>query len=279
MHHEVIGFTPKDLTVPNNIPNLASSSLGLREEESVQSWPDKQQGPSGYRKSQKKSRSNRRNNNRSNNNSKSGRGGRTKDDNNRDGTDDFDSTKLSVPAFTDDYTAVSSQASSEAIRLLMGPPMSTTGSAASSQASYLTANRLPLDRLVESTPKAPIAAGRPILPAIEDSYPAAYVDDEVDESIDALDTTGDDNDPLSPSSKKDEWLLRMNRRMNEIPVGQLDPATVPIAAIMNAWAKTKSSQGASMVEMWLNRIQKEADAGNSKVAPNTKLYTMAGKVT
>ena len=54
---------------------------------------------------------------------------------------------------------------------------------------------------------------------------------------------------ISPRTKKREWLLRMNRRLIEVPVGELDPAAVPISAIMNGWAKTKSSEGAAMVEM------------------------------
>jgi hypothetical protein len=82
----------------------------------------------------------------------------------------------------------------------------------------------------------------------------------------------------SPKSKKKEWLLRMNRKLAEIPVGELDPAAVPLSAVMNAWAKTKSSQGASMVEMWLKRAQQEYDVGNRRVVPTTKMYTMAGKL-
>lgn len=81
---------------------------------------------------------------------------------------------------------------------------------------------------------------------------------------------------LSPKSKKREWLLRMTRKMQEIPVGELDPTTVPLAAVMNAWAKTKSSQGASMVEAWLKRAEQEQAAGNDAVVPTTKMYTMAG---
>lgn len=80
----------------------------------------------------------------------------------------------------------------------------------------------------------------------------------------------------SPRTKKRDWLLRMNRKLQEIPLGELDPAQVPLAAIMNAWAKTKSSQGAAMVELWLKRAQQEYDAGNRRVVPTTKMYTMAG---
>ena len=81
---------------------------------------------------------------------------------------------------------------------------------------------------------------------------------------------------ISPRTKKREWLLRMNRRLSEVPVGELDPAAVPISAIMNGWAKTKSSEGATMVEMWLRRSQEEYDAGNRRpgIAPTTKMFTM-----
>jgi hypothetical protein len=59
-------------------------------------------------------------------------------------------------------------------------------------------------------------------------------------------------------SKKREWLLRMNRKLQDIPVRELDPTVMPLSAIMNAWAKTKSAQGASMVEIWLKRAQEES---------------------
>ena len=81
--------------------------------------------------------------------------------------------------------------------------------------------------------------------------------------------------PLSPRAKKREWLLRMNRKLEQVPVGELD-ASWPLTAIMNAWAKTKSAQGASMVELWLTRIQKEYECGNVGVGPTAKMYTMAG---
>jgi len=112
--------------------------------------------------------------------------------------------------------------------------------------------------------KTPVMSGveRPILPQQQASWDAEESDDD------------DDNDPRT---KKSDWLVRMNRRLNEIPVGDLDPQVIPLSAIMNAWAKTKSSQGATMVEMWLNRAQQEYEVGNGRVVPTTKMYTMAGK--
>ena len=182
--------------------------------------------------------------------------------------------------FGDDTTAASSKASSEAIRMLMKAP-SASASLSSSHASGLAANRLPLDRLSDS-PKILASGNRPILPAIEDMYANPLEDQEDDE---------DDEEELahlwgeaeggqtgsSIKSKKREWLLRMNRRMAETPVGKMDPSSIPISAVMNAWAKTKCAQGASMVENWLKRAQQEFDSGNTKVVPTTKMYTMAGK--
>ncbi len=95
----------------------------------------------------------------------------------------------------------------------------------------------------------------------------------------ATNTTSNSLNNLSPRSKKREWLLRMNRKLQDIPVGELDPTTVPISAVMNAWAKTKSAEGASMVELWLKRAEKEHAAGNASVMPTTKMYTMAGMLT
>jgi hypothetical protein len=139
---------------------------------------------------------------------------------------------------------------SEALKLLLTNP--TENSIDTACTSYSLASS-----------KTPVMSGveRPILPA-----PTQYLPEE--------DSDDEDEDP---SVKKRDWLLRMNRRLQEIPVGDLDPATIPLAAIMNSWAKTKSAQGASMVELWLNRAQQEYEAGNSRVLPTTKMYTMAGK--
>ena len=84
------------------------------------------------------------------------------------------------------------------------------------------------------------------------------------------------DDHPSTRGKKREWLLRMNKKLQEVPVGELDPSVVPINAILDAWAKTKSAQGASMVELWLKRAQEEYGAGNHRIVPTTKMYTMAG---
>jgi hypothetical protein len=99
-------------------------------------------------------------------------------------------------------------------------------------------------------------------------------DDEDDES------EGNENDTQGASEydkyTEKKWLLLMNRRLAWIPVGELDPATIPLSRVMKTWAETKSSEGASMVEMWLKRAQQEYDAGNHRVVPTAEMYTMAG---
>lgn len=120
--------------------------------------------------------------------------------------------------------------------------------------------------------KTPLMSGveRPILPQQQPWTP-------LDTETTIVNESDDDDDESTPAiSKKRDWLLRMNKRLQDTPVGDLDPSAIPLSAVMNAWAKTKSSQGASMVEMWLNRAQQEYEAGNQKVVPTTKLYTMAG---
>lgn len=119
--------------------------------------------------------------------------------------------------------------------------------------------------------KTPLMSGveRPILPQPTNSMTSNW---------DIPDDSEDDED-LDPRAKKIDWLLRMNRRLTDIPVGDLDPQVVPMLPIMNSWAKTKSSQGATMVEMWLNRAQQEYEAGNRRIFLTTKMYTMAGTNT
>ena len=189
-----------------------------------------------------------------------------------------------------------SKSSSAAIRMIMNPQekdlASSGASLSSSNTSALVATRLPLDRLTDDSSQATAgtgttsskASGRPILPSIND----IVVDPLHDEDDDEYFTDEDEEDSyfvgaessidgttMTTQSKKKDWLLRMNRRLTEVPIGDLDPSTTPISAIMNAWAKTKSSNGASMVEKWLNRAQEEFDAGNTKIVPTNKMFTMA----
>ncbi|KAG7351249.1 PPR: pentatricopeptide repeat domain containing protein [Nitzschia inconspicua] len=198
----------------------------------------------------------------------------------------------------DDQTYQSSQASSEAIRMLM---YRSESSLTSSTGSTLVASRLSLDKLVDETSRGQgtgdrigdslasigggTSVGRPILPAMEEMvfdfspYGSGEEDEEEDDysHLWGTDSSGGVGSSAigSTQSKKREWLLRMNRRLTDIPVGDLDPSVTPINAIMNAWAKTKSAHGASMVEQWLNRAQQEYDNGNIRVVVTNKMYTMA----
>eukprot|EP00529_Nitzschia_sp_RCC80_P006684 CAMPEP_0113488838 /NCGR_PEP_ID=MMETSP0014_2-20120614/26223_1 /TAXON_ID=2857 /ORGANISM="Nitzschia sp." /LENGTH=1510 /DNA_ID=CAMNT_0000382563 /DNA_START=209 /DNA_END=4741 /DNA_ORIENTATION=+ /assembly_acc=CAM_ASM_000159 len=178
----------------------------------------------------------------------------------------------------EDQSFASSKASSEAVRMLMNPAgPSTSASWASSNTSALQGSRLPLDNLNEPE-DAYSSVSRPILPSMDDLVLADEENTDEDFTEDsqlwgADSTTGDMS--ASGPAKKREWLLRMNRRLTEIPIGVLDPTHTPIAAIMNGWAKTKSAQGASHVEAWLKRAQQEYDAGNTRIVPTNKMFTMA----
>ena len=187
------------------------------------------------------------------------------------------STVTSPGDYGDDASATTdSRASSEALRLLMtnSSLSSPASSSQVSQTSTLTGYRLNLEEQQQS---AAADIGKPILPTME-VYQEASIDydddteDEEDLGPEFEDEVGD-----SPGTKRREWLLRMNRKLQDIPIGELDPAVIPVSAIMNSWAKTKSAHGAGMVEQWLNRAQQEYDAGNPRVVPTTKMYTMAGK--
>lgn len=265
---------------PPGFGQQTHASINETDSVSFDSRIQKSAGGAGRRNnSQKKGQPHWKSNKPRNNNNYNSRGGRGRGSgpSYRD-----DRSKSPTPTTGDDFTTASSKASSEAIRMLMtAPTSSSTASITSSQASALTGSRLLLDQFASE--KSQVQAGRPILPAIEDAFMPPYDDEEDDdddeEGEESSEIWGDGIGPHSPSSKKREWLLRMNRRMSETPIGLLYPTSIPVSAIMNAWAKTKSAQGASMVEMWLKRIQEEFDVGNSKAVPNTKMYTMAGKFT
>jgi len=185
-------------------------------------------------------------------------------------------------------------ASSEAIRQLVKPKQQNNRD--DDSLSFKTGNSN------SPTSTSLSSESRPILPQQrpEDhaDYSFHYHDFELEDDDDVVvDANGDplfdDNDSWnqgssnnpyggskagggnSPPSKKQDWLLRMNRKLQETPVGDLDPAVIPISAVMNSWAKSKSAQGASMVELWLLRAQQETDAGNPRVVLTNKMYTMA----
>ena len=76
-------------------------------------------------------------------------------------------------------------------------------------------------------------------------------------------------------AKRREWLMSMNAMLENTPIGQVDPNQLPLSTIMNGWAKQKSSEGARMVEMWLDRVHSEYNAENPQVHPTARMYTMA----
>jgi hypothetical protein len=164
--------------------------------------------------------------------------------------------------------------------MLMGSSLRSLGTTGSAASSTL---RSSASLSSDSQPILPQHA-----PLLRDLYapqePGAAGFGEDEEDVGSFPDDFDDDEDWDSSqagqgmtgSKKKDWLLRMNKKLEEIPIGELDPATVPLTAIMNAWAKTKSATGAAQVELWLKRAQEEYDAGNRRIEPTTKMYTMAG---
>jgi hypothetical protein len=78
-----------------------------------------------------------------------------------------------------------------------------------------------------------------------------------------------------PVTVKEDWLLEMNEKLRHTPIGKLNPEEIPVSSIMNGWAKTKTSKGAKMVEVWLRRIKAEEYEGNPAVTLTNKMFTIA----
>lgn len=76
-------------------------------------------------------------------------------------------------------------------------------------------------------------------------------------------------------SVKGDWLLEMNEKLRKTPIGELNPEEIAVSSIMNGWAKTKTSKGAKMVEMWLRRVEAEEKAGNQFLVLSNKMFTIA----
>jgi hypothetical protein len=133
-----------------------------------------------------------------------------------------------------------------------------------------------------STATSRSADSRPTLPQApqvnNESFGHMIPSDDDDDDNDEIESCEDDTQGASGYHKYKEkkWLLRMNRKLAEIPVGELDPATMPLSKVMNTWAETKTSEGATMFEMWLMRAQQEYDAGNDRVVTTAKMYAVAG---
>ena len=123
-----------------------------------------------------------------------------------------------------------------------------------------------------TTPGAPKDA--PILP--KRIVPDPSLDNNDDDDVRSVNYHGIPIPGAHDSqAKKREWLLNMNATLESTPVGQLDPNILPLSTIMNGWAKQKSSEGARMVEMWLDRVHSEYNAENPSVHPTARMYTMA----
>lgn len=70
-----------------------------------------------------------------------------------------------------------------------------------------------------------------------------------------------------------DWLLRRNEELVTTELGTL--SSKGVLFIMNAWAKTRSTEGAEMVELWLKRVEHERRLGNKRVEATKGMYTMA----
>jgi hypothetical protein len=75
------------------------------------------------------------------------------------------------------------------------------------------------------------------LPVLPKHSSSSELDDKLNISLDedALNTTFESHSTKarSPRSKKREWRFKMNRKLADIPIGELNPEEVPIAALMN----------------------------------------------
>jgi hypothetical protein len=73
-----------------------------------------------------------------------------------------------------------------------------------------------------------------------------------------------------------DWLFHMNTILSRTEIGKLDPTKLPYREVMNNWAKTRSTEGAVIVEeLWLQRLQKEVEMGNSMIVVGKDIYTIA----
>ena len=70
-----------------------------------------------------------------------------------------------------------------------------------------------------------------------------------------------------------DWLLRMNQNLQKTKLGALNPTAV--SSVMNRWAKTNSTEGAEMVDVWLQRLKMEVNVGNIRVKIVNETYNVA----
>ena len=64
----------------------------------------------------------------------------------------------------------------------------------------------------------------------------------------------------------------MNQDLQKTKMGALNPTAV--SGVMNAWAKTNSTEGAEMVDVWLQRLKMEVDVGNYRVKIVNETYNV-----
>lgn len=73
-----------------------------------------------------------------------------------------------------------------------------------------------------------------------------------------------------------DWLYHMNTILSRTEIGKLDPTKLPYREVMNNWAKTRSTEGAVIVEeLWLQRLQQEVEMGNPMIVVGKDIYTIA----
>lgn len=72
-----------------------------------------------------------------------------------------------------------------------------------------------------------------------------------------------------------DWLLQMNEQLQLTEIGALDRNKIDFLHIMNAWGKIQTTQGAEMVQMWLQRIEKEVEMGNKSVILGRSVFSIA----
>jgi hypothetical protein len=72
-----------------------------------------------------------------------------------------------------------------------------------------------------------------------------------------------------------DYLFRMNTELVGTSIGELNPRHLDIPETMNAWAKIRTTEGAEMVEMWLQRVTKEVKIGNQLVKLGADMYNIA----
>jgi len=95
-------------------------------------------------------------------------------------------------------------------------------------------------------------------------------------------SANDNNDKgYHQQQRRAQWRPNDNYRngvskVSRTEIGKLDTTKLPYREVMNNWAKTRSTEGAVIVEeLWLQRLQKEVEMGNSMIVVGKDIYTIA----